>query len=71
MYYGDNLSGSLGYNTTSRTLSIPINVVMSLSNPIPQPECGGIPQSNVLRWSSNCAGSNPCSDNLAFSNSES
>ncbi len=44
---------------------------MSLSNPIPQPECGGIPQSYVLRWSANCAGSSPCSVNLALSNSAS
>ena len=33
--YGDNLSGSLGYSTTSRTLSMPIRVVISLSRPNP------------------------------------
>ena len=41
--YGFSLSGSLGYKTTSLTLSIPISTVINLSNPNPQPECGGIP----------------------------
>ena len=63
---GFNLSGSLGYKITSLTLSIPRITVSSLSNPNPQPACGGIPQSNACRCSENFAGSRSCSLNLAL-----
>ena len=64
--HGLSLSGSLGYKTTSLTLSIPIKTVISLSNPIPQPECGGIPHPNVFKCSSKLEGSRSCSFNLDF-----
>ena len=63
---GFNLSGSLGYKITSLTLSIPRITVSSLSNPNPQPACGGIPQSNACKCSENFAGSRSCSLNLAL-----
>ncbi len=47
--YGKSLSGSRGYGTLSPALSILASALIGLSRPIPQPECGGMPQSNTRR----------------------
>jgi len=41
--YGVSLNLSLGYNVTSLMFLLPVNIIVSLSNPIAQPAWGGIP----------------------------
>src|SRR5919107_1478410 len=63
---GVRRSVSRGYRTTSLTFCELVITIISLSKPSPQPECGGIPQSNALRCSTKFSGFNPCSVNLAL-----